>query len=167
MLEEDIYVLGSQKRSLLGRRACETLGRIRRLSVDTVESAEIDKRDHPKLFDCLGKISGQYEIKLRNDCQRFDITTPRRVSFPLLEIVRSELQQLEDIGVIRKVEQPTDWCAGMVLVAKTKGVPGEGDNMLNQKVRMYMDLTKLNESVQREKHNLPSVDQTLGRHGLK
>ena len=59
MLEEDIYVLGSQKRSLLGRRACETLGLIRRVSVDTVESAEIYKRDHPKLFDGLGKIPDQ------------------------------------------------------------------------------------------------------------
>ena len=41
MLEEYIYVLGSQKRSLLGRQACETLCLIRRVSVDTVEPAEI------------------------------------------------------------------------------------------------------------------------------
>ena len=65
---------------------------------------------------------------------------------------------MEDLGVIRKVEKPTDWCVGMVVVAKTKGVPEE-----KQKVRICVDLTKLNESVQREKHDLPSVDQTLGR----
>ena len=35
--------------------------------------------------------------------------------------------------------------------------------MQKQKVRICVDLTKLNESVQREKHDLPSVDQTLGR----
>ena len=89
MLEEDIYLLGSQKRSLLGRRACETLGLIKRMSVDTMESAEIYKRDHPKLFDGLGKIPGQYEIKLCSDFQPFIITTPRRVSILLLEIVRN------------------------------------------------------------------------------
>ena len=33
MLEEDIYVLGSQKRSLLGRRACETRSRPYQTSV--------------------------------------------------------------------------------------------------------------------------------------
>ena len=51
----------------------------------------------------------------------------------------------------------------MVVVAKTKGDPEEGDKMQKQKVRICVDLTKLNESVQREKHDLPSVDQTLGR----
>ena len=101
-MEEDIYVLGSQKSSLLGRRACDTLGLIKLVSIDTVESAEIYKRDYPKLFDGLGKIPGQYEIKLCNDSQPFAITTPQRVSIPLLEIVRSELQQMEDLGVIRK-----------------------------------------------------------------
>ena len=82
MLDEDIYVLGSQNMSLLGRRACETIGLIRRVSVDTVESAEIYKRDHTKLFDALEKFPGQYEIKLRSDSQPFAITTSRRVSIP-------------------------------------------------------------------------------------
>ena len=45
MLQEDIYVLGSQNRSLLDRRA----------SVDTLEYAEIHKRDDPKLFVGLEK----------------------------------------------------------------------------------------------------------------
>ena len=43
------------------------LGLIRRVSVDTMESAEIYKRDHPKVFDGLGKIFGQYDIKLRSN----------------------------------------------------------------------------------------------------
>ena len=70
MLAKDIYVHGYQKRSLLGWLACETLGIIRRVSVDTVESAEIYTRDHPKLLDVLGKIPVQYEIKLRSDLRR-------------------------------------------------------------------------------------------------
>ena len=100
-----------------------------------------------------GKAKGKAQES--SDSQPFAITTPRRVSIPLLEIVRNELQQMEDLGVIRKVEKPTDWCAGMVVVAKTKGVPEE-----KQKVRICVDLTKLNESVQREKHELPSVNQS-------
>ena len=125
-----------------------------------MESAEIYKRNHPTR---LGEIPGQYDIKLRSDSQPFVITTPRRVSIPLLEIVRSELQQMEDLGVTRKVEHSTDLCAGMVVVAKTKGVPEEGDKMQKQKVCICVDLTKLNESVQTEKHDLFSVDQILGR----
>ena len=50
-----------------------------------------------------------------------------------------------------------------VVVAKGKGVPEEGDKMQKQKVRICVDLSKLNESAQREKHDQSSVDQTLGR----
>ena len=54
--------------------------------------------------------------------------------------------------MIARVEQPTDWCAGLVVVQKP-----------NRKVRLCVDLTKLNQSVQCERHPLPSVDQVLGQ----
>ena len=62
-----------------------------------------------------GRIPGHYRTKPRRNSQPFAITIPRRVSIPLLETVRSELQKMEDLG---KVVHPTDWCAGMVVVAK-------------------------------------------------
>ena len=61
---------------------------------------------------------------------------------------------MEDLNVISKVEQPTEWCAGMVVVPKPNG-----------QVRICVDLTKLNESVCRERHILPSVEQTLAQIG--
>ena len=51
----------------------------------------------------------------------------------------------------------------MVVVAKSRGVPGEGDKTQKLKNRICVDFTKLNESIKRKKHDLPSVDQTLGR----
>ena len=67
--------------------------------------------------------------------------------------------------MIRRVDTPTDWCAGMVVVAKPRVVAStvEGEEKETHNVRICVDLTKLNESVMREKHDLPSVDQTLGR----
>ena len=50
------------------------------------------------------------------------------------------------------VTDPTEWCAGMVVVPKQ-----------NDKVRICVDLTRLNESVERERHILPAVDQTLAQ----
>ena len=61
---------------------------------------------------------------------------------------------METLGVISKVEEPTDWCAGMVVVPKADGG-----------VRICVDLTKLNESVQREHHILPSVEETWAQLG--
>ena len=59
---------------------------------------------------------------------------------------------MQQLGVIEKVEQPTSWCSGMVVVPKANG-----------KVRICVDLTRLNKSVQQERHILPSVEHTLAQ----
>ena len=58
---------------------------------------------------------------------------------------------MDSLGVISKVDTPTPWCAGMVVVQKKSG-----------DVRICVDLKPLNESVLREVHPIPSVDETLG-----
>ena len=59
---------------------------------------------------------------------------------------------MNKLGVISKVTEPTEWCAGMVVVPKPGG-----------KVRICVDLTKLNTKVCRERHILPSVENTLAQ----
>ena len=68
--------------------------------------------------------------------------------------LETELQGMLQLGVIEKVTQPTEWCSGMVVVPKSNG-----------NVRICVDLTMLNKSVQRERHILPSVEQTLAQIG--
>ena len=46
---------------------------------------------------------------------------------------------MEEMGVISLIEEPTDWCAGMVPVRKKNG-----------RIRICVDLTRLNKSVMRE-----------------
>ena len=71
---------------------------------------------------------------------------------PLKKKVEDELLKMQVLGVISKVDQPTDWCSGMVIVPKSKGC-----------VRICVDLSKLNESVKRERLLLPSVEHTLAQ----
>ena len=59
---------------------------------------------------------------------------------------------MEKSGVISKVTEPTPWCAGMVVVPKKSG-----------NVRICVDLKPLNQSVRREVHPLPKVDETLAQ----
>ena len=59
---------------------------------------------------------------------------------------------MEAMGVISKVDQPTPWCAGMVVVPKKLGA-----------VRICVDLKPLNESVSWEVHPIPKVDDMLGK----
>lgn len=56
------------------------------------------------------------------------------------------------LGVISQIKEPTEWCAGMVPVQK-----------INGKVRICVDLTRLNQSVKRERHQLPAVEQVLAQ----
>ena len=57
-----------------------------------------------------------------------------------------------ELLVIKRVDEPIDWCAPMVVVPKPSG-----------DVRICVDLTKLNVNIKREVHPLPSVDYTLGK----
>ena len=59
---------------------------------------------------------------------------------------------MEEQGVISRVEEPTDWCTGMVVIPKPNG-----------KVRICVDYTKLNKNVCRELHMLPTVEATLSK----
>ena len=93
-----------------------------------------------------------YQIKLKNDAKPFALSTPRRVAIPLLKAVEKELKRMEELGVIKKVEEPTEWWVGMVVVPKANG-----------KVRICVDLTNLNKSVKQERHPLPAVYQILAQ----
>jgi len=100
---------------------------------------------HPELFQGLGTIEGEYNIVLKHDTKLYTLATPRRIPIPLKSSVEQELKHMQELGVIRKVEELTEWCAGMV--PKSNG-----------KVCICVDLTKLNQNVCRERHILPSVE---------
>jgi len=93
-----------------------------------------------------------YCITLKEDANPFQVTVPRKVPLPLYQKTKEELDKMLESGVIAKVDQSTDWCAPMVVTPKSNG-----------KVRICVDLSKLNKYVKREYHPLPAVDTTLGR----
>ena len=76
---------------------------------------------YPNLFKGLGIITGEYHISLREGAKSFALSTPRTVALPLMPKVKQELKRMETMGVITRVEQPTDWCAGIVVVPKPNG----------------------------------------------
>lgn len=144
----DVYVVRKLINPLLGRPTIRDLDLLK-----TIATVGLSPKDqYPSLFQGLGKLEGDYQIELRDDAQPFALSTPRRVAIPLHKSVRQELDSMEKSGVISKVNQPTEWCAGMVVVPKANG-----------RVRICVDLTKLNVSVKRERHPLPAVDQTLAQ----
>ena len=136
------------RNNLLGYPAIRSLQLFR--EINSVDTSIPDQ--YPALFTGLGTFEGEYTIKLKPNAQPVSLVTPRKVPLPLRKKVQEELQRMEELGVISPVEEPTPWCAGMVVVPKESG-----------SVRICVDLKPLNESVLREVHPLPKVDTTLAQ----
>ena len=110
-VDQSVYVVENLHKPLLGRPAIEVLKLLTRIgSVD--EQSSISRFQH--LFEGLGRLKEPYMIKLMEGAKPYTLSTPRRVPIPLMEAVKYELERMEQIGVIARVSQPTEWCAGLV-----------------------------------------------------
>ena len=144
-----VYVVNNLTNNLLGLPAIRALGLIQHKGTINSRVAE----HYTDLFTGLGTFKGpEYSIKLKPDAKPFALRTIRNIPIPLQEATKKELQRMEQLGVISKVSEPTEWCAGMVVVPKESG-----------KVRVCVDLRRLNESIEREVYPLPTVDSTLAQ----
>ena len=149
--DEDFYVDENVETPLLGRSACLALDTVAKVGTVT-QSADDIKARFPNVFIGLGCMGGEYEIKMTPSHEPFNQTTHRRVPMPLLPKVKDELDRMETMGVIEKVDAPTQWCSPIVVVPKPNG-----------KVRICGDFIQLNNAVLRENHPMPTTEQTLGK----
>ena len=160
-VQQPVYVVEGLQKDLLGLPAITGLNLAVR--VDTAQtpnpalSSSIRKsleerlgEKYPRIFKGLGNLGDPYFIKLCDDAQPLAIYTPRSVPLPLRDKVKEELERMENLGVISRVEEPTPWCAGIVAVPKSRG-----------DVRICVDLRHLNQIVMREVHPLPKVEEQL------
>ena len=138
---QNIYVVKHLSQALLGRPAIEKLHILSRANISNVSEQQDKlgkyKKLFPRLFTGLGKLEGTYKIELTDNAKPHAITTPRNVPIPLMSKVKDELKRMQDLGVIKPIDQPTDWCAGMVVVPKPQ----------SERVRICVDLQRLNEAV--------------------
>ena len=84
----------------------------------------------------------------------YHLSAPRHIALPLLEPLKKELERMENLGVIERVDKPTERCYPIVLVQKDDG-----------NIRLCLDLTKLNTSTKREFYHIESVYETLAKSG--
>ena len=140
------------KHNLLGLPAIKALHLLSVLDNLECDPTTVIKQKFPSLFTGLGTLQGDYEIQVKPDAEPFSLGTARNIPLPLRDKVKQELDVMEAQGVISKVQQPTPWCAGMVVVKKKDGG-----------VRICVDLKPLNRCVLKEHHPLPKVNDILGQ----
>ena len=133
-----VFVVKGQVNNLLGRSEANQMGMIKR--VQEVNSNSV--------FGEIGLMDTKpVKISLKEDAIPHCTNVSRRIALPLYGKVREEIDRMSNMGVISKITEPTDWCAPMVPVPKPNG-----------KLRLCVDLKKLNQSVKRELYILPTVE---------
>ena len=143
-----VYVVRGATTNLLG---VPEINALRLVQVVNGIREEVE-RDYPGLYRELGSLPDTFEIKVREGAVPRAIPVPRRVPLGLREATETELGRMLDMGVIERVDEPSEWCSGMVVAPKSSG-----------RVRICVDLTELNKNVQREHFPLPHLEDMLSQ----
>ena len=78
---------------------------------------------------------------------------PRKIPTALRSRLKETLDEMEKKGVIRKVDEPTDWVNSLVIIEKPK----------TKKLRVCLDPRSLNKGIKREHFQLPTIEDITTR----
>ena len=131
---QQVFIVKNLRNNLLGLPAITQLQLIQQHQIDVIQKTIPDQ--FPQLFTGLGDMKEPYTIKMKPEAKPYSIYTSRNIPIPLRAKVQEELKRMESLRVISKVDVPTPWCAGMVVVPKGSGA-----------VCICVDLKPLNENV--------------------
>ena len=100
-------------------------------------SEPIEFEQYEELFDdsTIGKLPVTYKIKVDEEITPI-VKAPRRIPAAVRNDVKQELTRMEGLGVIRRVEEATDWVSSMVAAKKKSG-----------EIRVCLDPRDLNKAV--------------------
>ncbi len=102
---------------------------------------------YPEQFDRIGNFPGTYHIVTRPDAHPV-IHAPRKCSIHIKEELQAELENMEALGVISKVTEPTDWVNSIALSRRANG-----------KLRVCLDPKDLNKAIMRNHHKVPTLEE--------
>ena len=103
---QEVFVIPQLTHNLLGLPAITALELVTK--VDAIQSGtSIIQEKFPSLFNGLGLMSDEYEIRLKPNAKPHALFTARHVPILLREKVQTELQRMQSLGVITKVDCPT------------------------------------------------------------
>ena len=98
------------------------------------------------MFIGLGQL-GTYHITLHDNHQPV-INPPRRIPHSLKAKLQQALERNVRTGVLKKVDQPTDWVSNLVVVEKKDG-----------SLRLCLDPKDLNKAIKREHYKIPTMEE--------
>ena len=142
------YIAENATETLLGRDDCVRLGLIQKLQACGSMTIIDEFQD---CFTGIGTFGGPHKIVLEEGT----IPTRRQarpIPAAMYDKVKKELQRMENLGVIKQMKEPTDWCSNMVVVVKPNG-----------SVRICIDPTDLKKAVKRPNFPMGTLEDITTR----
>ena len=119
-------------------------------AIDAAELVKCTKdlvKMYPKQFDGIADFKGEYHMFLDKDAQPV-VHAKRKTPIQLKDEIEAELANMMQEGIIRKVEQPTDWVNSLAYSRKSYG-----------KLRICLDPKDVNRYIKRDHHHTPTLEE--------
>ena len=163
------HIVDTNQPGLLGLRSSQDLGLIKvvmmtntgeeqpKLDVDVKSDKSPQQlkeevmQKYANVFTGLGRLEKPYHIEVDPTVTPV-VNPPRTIPAALRDRVKTELEDMEKLGVIRRVEEPTVWVSSMAIVEKPDG-----------SLRICLDPRHLNKAIKREHFQLPTIEDITTR----
>ena len=145
------FVADTPGPAIIGLPSCRDLNLVV-LNCEITQAAKINTKDdlqrqYPDRFEGIGKFRGDFHITLDATVTPV-IHAVRRCSIHLKDEVKAELDNMEELGVIERVTEPTDWVSSIVYSRKPSG-----------KLRICLDPKDLNKAIKRPHYHTPTLEE--------
>ena len=111
----EFIVVKSDAKPILGVQACEEMGLIKRvMALNKSDKMDIFK-EYADVFEGLGCLEGEHTIRIDEGVTP-KVHPPRKIPVTLREKLKTELNRMEKLKVIVKIEEPTQWVNPIVIV---------------------------------------------------
>ena len=150
------HIVEQDLRPLIGGKTSLDMGLVKRCYAMNVDPSEPIPsynsiiQEYKDVFEGLGCLSGEYNVQLKENAKPV-VHPPRKIPFAIRDKVKAELDRMETLGVIQRVEHPTDWVNSMVVVEKPN------------KVRICLDPRDLNQNIKREHYPMKTVEEVAAK----
>ena len=101
-------------------------------------------QEYDDVFKGIGCLQVKHHIELKEEASPV-VHAPRKVPISLRNRLHKELNKLEKLNIVSKVDEPTDWVNSLVIVEKKTG-----------QLRLCIDPRDLNKNIKREHFHLPT-----------
>ena len=154
------FVVDTEQVPILGLQASKELNLIKlvmnvsaseRENVTTNGTKEVI-RQFPEVFQGLGCSEKPYHIQIDSKITSV-VNQLKSQPVALRDRLKQDLEEMEMDGVIKKVDQPTEW-VNLVVVVEKSG---------SKKLRICLDPRPLNEAIQMEHYKMPTIEEITTR----